>query len=254
MHLCRVYDSSDIVFMVFMNKYIALFLLALLSVADVAAQTIVAPKPTAEIVDSNGELHELSAGDEFSGEAPVVLRLSSNAEDVDGYSLVCTWNFYREGEETPYLVRHDKEVEIEIRKSGATIVQPVIVYTSIANSEILWEFGTEEYEPFSIVLSESRIEAPNAFSPNGDGINDYYNVYNVQSIISFSAAIYNRWGQKLYSWGIDEIHSEECGWDGTYKGTPVKDGVYFVVINAVGADGRKYEIRRDVNLLRGYSE
>jgi hypothetical protein len=34
----------------------------------------------------------------------------------------------------------------------------------------------------------------------------------------------------------------------------VKAGVYFVVINARGADGIEYEIRRDVNLLRGYTE
>ena len=95
---------------------------------------------------------------------------------------------------------------------------------------------------------------PNAFSPNGDGINDYFNVYDVKSIVKFSGAIYNRWGQQLYTWGIDEIDCEQCGWDGTYKGTAVKDGVYFVVVNALGADGFKYEIKSAVNLLRGFSE
>lgn len=215
---------------------------------------IEAPEPYAEVVDKNGEIDELSAGGEFSGEAPVVLKLYSNAEEVEGFSLVCSWEFFKEGEAEPYLVRYDKDVEIELRESGATIIQPVIVYTAIANSEIVWEFGTEVYEPFRVVLSESNLEAPNAFSPNGDGINDYYNVFNVKSIVSFNAAIYNRWGQQLYSWGIDGIGCEECGWDGTYKGKPVKAGVYYVVIDAVGADGIKYEIRRDVNLLRGYTE
>ena len=76
----------------------------------------------------------------------------------------------------------------------------------------------------------------------------------LKSIVEFNAAIYNRWGQQLYSWGIDQIACEECGWDGTYKGKPVKDGVYFVVVTARGADGVSYEIRRDVNLLRGYTE
>ena len=47
---------------------------------------------------------------------------------------------------------------------------------------------------------------------------------------------------------------ESCGWDGTYEGTPVKDGVYFVVVQALGADGIKYDIRQAVNLLRGYIE
>ena len=44
------------------------------------------------------------------------------------------------------------------------------------------------------------------------------------------------------------------GWDGTYKGHQVKDGVYFVLVKAKGADGIKYNIKRDVNLLRGYTE
>lgn len=231
-----------------------MLLLPLLALGVAAQVNIEAPEPHAEVVDKNGEIDELSAGGDFSGEAPVILKLYSNAEEVEGFSLVCSWEFYKEGEAEPYLVRYDKDVEIELRESGATIIQPVIVYTAIANSEIVWEFGTEVYEPFRVVLSESNLEAPNAFSPNGDGINDYYNVFNVKSIVSFNAAIYNRWGQQLYSWGIDGIGCEECGWDGTYKGKPVKAGVYYVVIDAVGADGIKYEIRRDVNLLRGYTE
>lgn len=237
-----------------MKRYLFMLLLPLLALGVAAQVNIEAPEPYAEVVDKNGETDELSAGDDYSGEAPVILKLYSNAEEVEGFSLVCSWEFYKEGEAEPYLVRYDKDVEIELRESGATIIQPVIVYTAIANSEIVWEFGTEVYEPFRVVLSESNLEAPNAFSPNGDGINDYYNVFNVKSIVSFNAAIYNRWGQQLYSWGIDGIGCEECGWDGTYKGKPVKAGVYYVVIDAVGADGIKYEIRRDVNLLRGYTE
>lgn len=237
-----------------MKRYF-LFFVFLLSVWTLSAQvTIVAPVPTAVVVDSKGESSELAAGGEFSGEAPVTVRLSANAEEVDGYSLVCLWEFTKEGENEPYLIRYDKDVELDIRESGATIIQPRIVYTSRNDSEVVWEFGIEEYEPFRVILAESSLNAPNAFSPNGDGINDYYNVYNVKSIVSFSAAIYNRWGQQLYSWGIDQIGCEDCGWDGTYKGKDVKSGVYYVVIDAMGADGIRYEIRRDVNLLRGYTE
>lgn len=238
----------------FMKRFFSTFIF-LLCVTGLSAQiTIEAPVPVAEVVDSKGELSELAAGDEFSGEAPVTVRLFANAEEVEGYSLVCSWEFTKEGEDEPYLIRYDKDVEIDIRESGATIIQPVFVYTSRSDSEVVWEFGREDYEPFRVILSESSLEAPNAFSPNGDGINDYYNVYNVKSIVSFSAAIYNRWGQQLYSWGIDQIDCEDCGWDGTYKGKDVKPGVYYVVIDARGADGIRYEIRRDVNLLRGYTE
>lgn len=237
-----------------MKRYI-LFSLAFIAVTGLCAQvSIEAPEPLLRVIVSSGESEELAAGGEFSGEAPVTLQMFANADEVEGYSLVCSWEFFKEGETTPYLVRHDQDVEFELRESGVTIIQPKIVYTSRENSEVYWEFGSEVYEPFKVILAESSLEAPNAFSPNGDGINDYYNVYNAKSIVSFNAAIYNRWGQQLYSWGIDGIDCEECGWDGTYKGKDVKPGVYYVVIDAMGADGIRYEIRRDVNLLRGYTE
>ena len=229
-------------------------LLVLLLAFPLYAQNIEAPEPEAQVVDNAGEITELVFGEEYTGEAPVTIRLHANAEEVEGYSLVCAWEFVKEGEVEPYLVRYDADVEIELRESGTTIIQPRFTYTSTSDSEIFWEFGPEVYEPFRVILAESNIDAPNAFSPNGDGINDYYNVFNVKSIVEFSAAIYNRWGQQLYSWGIDEIACETCGWDGTYKGKPVKAGVYYVVINARGADGVSYEFRRDANLLRGYTE
>ena len=69
-----------------------------------------------------------------------------------------------------------------------------------------------------------------------------------QSIVSFKAVIFNRWGQKLYAW--DTL---DGGWDGKFHGKTVKDGVYFVVVNARGADGKEYKIRKDVNVLTGYS-
>lgn len=239
-----------------MKKYIISCLL-LLSAVSAFAQTMTmpdVPEPTAYVIDAKGEEAELSPGGDFSGEAPVTVKLSANAAEFEGYSLVVEWTFTREGEAEPYLTRHDADVEIEISTSGTTIIQPKITYTQTNNKEIFWEYGADTYEPFRVVLAESALDVPNAFSPNGDGINDYFNVYNAKSIVSFSAAIFNRWGQKLYSWGIDEMNCEGCGWDGTFNGKPVKAGVYYVVVKAKGADGIEYEYRKDVNLLRGYSE
>lgn len=235
--------------------YITILLLVFWAASvELNAQVVEAPSPAAVVTTADGEVTELSFGDEYSGEAPLKVQFFANAAEQEGFSLVCRWEFTREGEVYPFLTRYDADVEYEIRESGTFIVQPKIIYTSIENPEIVWEFGAEDFEPFRIVVAESKIDVPNAFSPNGDGINDYYNVYNVKSIVEFNAAIYNRWGQQLYSWGIDQIDCEECGWDGTYKGKPVKDGVYFVVVTARGADGVSYEIRRDVNVLRGYTE
>lgn len=94
----------------------------------------------------------------------------------------------------------------------------------------------------------SHIDIPNAFSPNGDGINEIFRVKSTTTgITEFRAIIYNRWGQKLYEW--TDLNG---GWDGTFNGSPVKQGTYFVLIKAKGSDGQTHTIKRDVNLLRGY--
>ena len=98
------------------------------------------------------------------------------------------------------------------------------------------------------VLTSSLI-IPNAFSPNHDEINDVFKVKSHQNIVEFHAYIFNRWGQKLFEWT-----KLEDGWDGTYRGKDVKQGTYFVLVKARGADGQTYNIRKDVNLLRGYTE
>ena len=101
----------------------------------------------------------------------------------------------------------------------------------------------------STVVLTSTLIMPNAFSPNNDKINDVYMVKSYQNIVEFHAYIFNRWGQKLYEWT-----NLEGGWDGTYRGNDVKQGTYFVLVKAKGADGQDYNIRKDVNLLRGYTE
>ena len=72
---------------------------------------------------------------------------------------------------------------------------------------------------------------PDAFTPNGDGVNDYFKVHG-QNIKTITGKIINRWGQELYKWStLNE------GWDGKYKGKDVSAGVYFYIINAEFEDG-----------------
>ncbi|MBR7166490.1 MAG: gliding motility-associated C-terminal domain-containing protein [Bacteroidaceae bacterium] len=208
------------------------------------------PVPVAVVTDKNMEQEELGEGGNYEGEAPLNVQFKAGAVEIEGYSLVCTWTFIHDDEPEPFLTRYDADVDYEFREAGLFSVKLNVTYTHRVNENLVFE---NEYE-FVIRIIESSLKVPNAFSPNGDGINDYFNVYDVKSIVSFNAAIYNRWGQQLYSWGIDEMECEECGWDGTYKGNPVKDGVYFVVVSARGADGIVYDIKSDVNVLRGFTE
>ena len=231
--------------------FAVVFLLALFVRVDAQIAVPPTPSPTAKVVEKDGLETELDV--EKIYEAPLTAFFYANAEEVEGFSVVYTWEFMRNGENYPFLTRYDADVQYTFNTSGTVLVYPKITYTSITDPNVVYEFGPE-IDPFRVIIAESSIKVPNAFSPNGDGVNDFFNVYEVKSIVEFNAAIYNRWGQQLYSWGIDQIDCESCGWDGTYKGKPVKDGVYYVVVTAKGADGIVYEFQRDVNVLRGYIE
>ena len=91
------------------------------------------------------------------------------------------------------------------------------------------------------------IEIPNAFTPNGDGLNDVFAPFS-EDLVSYSVSLYNRWGERIYS-------SEEqlTGWDGTFKGVASPGGVYFYHIVYTGYLNhvlRKRTVSGVVNLLR----
>lgn len=202
--------------------------------------------PTATYVTDEGE----EENSNMSGNAPLVGRFQANPQNVGEYSANYEWRFTIDGESTPYLTRYEENTEYTFTKAGT---HNILVYATFINGNDTIAYTQEYWDeigPMRVTISESKLEMPNAFSPNGDGINDIYKAKDgYQSIIEFHAYIFNRWGQKLYEWD-----DPAGGWDGKYNGKDVKQGVYFVLVKAKGADGRTFNIRRDVNLLRGYTE
>ena len=73
---------------------------------------------------------------------------------------------------------------------------------------------------------------PNAFSPNGDGINDVWNIKYLESYPDCTVEIFNRYGAPIFS---SKGYSKP--WDGTMNGSPVPVGVYYYIINP--KNGRK---------------
>ena len=101
-------------------------------------------------------------------------------------------------------------------------------------------------ETYTIYIGDSRLECPNAFSPNDDGVNDQWRV-SYKSITDFDCHIFNRWGQEMA-----HLTDPSQGWDGRYGGKTVPPGVYYYVIKAQGADGKNYKLSGDINIV-GYS-
>lgn len=88
---------------------------------------------------------------------------------------------------------------------------------------------------------------PNAFSPNGDGKNDKFNVLETCLVEKYKLDIFNRWGELVFT-----TLSTSKSWDGTYNGRDAEGGVYFYRINARLTDRSKEEIelKGDITLIR----
>jgi gliding motility-associated-like protein len=74
------------------------------------------------------------------------------------------------------------------------------------------------------VIPDLLLQIPNAFSPNGDGINDYWSVDGLKARPNATTEIYNRYGQIVFK-GIGF-----APWDGTWKGLLLPFGTYYYVI------------------------
>jgi gliding motility-associated-like protein len=77
---------------------------------------------------------------------------------------------------------------------------------------------------------------PTAFSPNGDGRNDFFRV-KVFGLAHFEIAVFNRWGQKVW-----ESRDPSAAWDGYYLGEPVPLGAYAYVIYYKGFKSKSMEV------------
>jgi len=98
---------------------------------------------------------------------------------------------------------------------------------TVAPNETTWYFVYLDLCS-GIVLKDSvlvvvRKPIPNAFSPNGDGLNDKFRIFGTppENITKYNFQIYDRWGQRIFS-----TTNIEEGWDGTSKGQYCPSGVY----------------------------
>jgi len=99
-----------------------------------------------------------------------------------------------------------------------------------------------------IVANDCYINYPNVFTPNGDGMNDYFFPRNLltKGLTSFKMDIYNRWGQMVFT----TTSLDGRGWDGKFNDVAQPEGVYVYMIDATFKDGQKEHHTGNVTLLR----
>lgn len=180
--------------------------------------------------------NEQSGGDEsaLGGSAPCTIGFEAAVTDA---AIFTEWQISRSSDfdmiDNSYT---ELAFDYTFNESGTTYVRFVA-----NNADGDCEFTGTTYEVF---IGESKLEIPNAFSPEASpGVNDEWKV-SYKSLVSFECHIFNRWGTCLFS-----TTEPSAGWDGKYRGKFVPAGVYYYVIKAVGADGVKYDRAGDINII-----
>ncbi len=171
----------------------------------------------------------------LGGSAPVEINMVAAVSDA---AIFREWQITNDAQFNDVTLRAN---ELEYTHTFSNMGTYYIRFVCAdASGECQWTSDT-----YTVFIGESRLLCPNAFSPDASpGVNDEWKV-SYRSLISFECHIFNKWGVKM-----TEFTDPAQGWDGKYGGKYVPAGVYYYVIKAEGADGVKYDLSGDINIVK----
>ncbi|HCS18997.1 MAG TPA: hypothetical protein DIW47_00285 [Bacteroidetes bacterium] len=211
----------------------------------------------------------------YTGQSLHIIPTESNNYRVVGYSDLC-------GNDTAYFslpVNKRPKAAITIYPHDPKLNE-VILFTSDESKRadsIIWNInqgsiivqGEEAYHSFPSIGNQKvqlividpngcadsafvsfyidalpQIYIPNAFTPDGDGLNDSFSV-TANNTEYIHMQVYNRWGQLVF-----DGTNEKASWDGNYKGIIAEEGVYVYQIKALGLNKQTYEYNGTLTLMR----
>ena len=129
--------------------------------------------------------------------------------------------------------------------ASITVTPPITTNYEVVVSN---EFGCEETYTITVYVFERELDlkVPDAFSPNGDGINDVFQIVNKDYFEDIVMKVYNRWGELIH---VGEGFNH--GWDGTYKGQAQDIDTYVYYIEATSTfSGNRAKVSGTVTIIR----
>ncbi len=97
-----------------------------------------------------------------------------------------------------------------------------------------------------VIADSCYLAGSNVFTPNGDGVNDYFNVVAEGDFTNYHIEIFNRWGTKLF-----ESFQPKYLWDGTIDGgTNAPDGTYYYIFTAIDTNEKMISQKGYITLIR----
>lgn len=130
--------------------------------------------------------------------------------------------------------RNPGGVSINFTDTGSAYVKLVVTN----------RFGCKDSAEREMHVKGEHIYIPNAFTPNGDGLNDLFKPVGT-GIKSWHMEVYNRWGQLVFS---GDERGE--GWDGSFENLPVPDDAYTYLCEGSGFSGKRFALKGMITVLR----
>ena len=149
------------------------------------------------------------------------------------------------GNEFSYVWFPKDYLDTIIGTKAVSVPEKTIIYTyTVSDLNGCIGYDTVLITVMDVFCEEPYVFVPNAFSPNGDGLNDilYVRGWTLEKI---DFAIYDRWGERLF-----ETKDIQEGWDGTFKGKACEPGIYVYYLDATCIGGLQYLHKGNVTLIR----
>lgn len=179
---------------------------------------------SASILVNASNINASFTADPTSGFAPLAVNMTNQSTGADAYF----WDFGNGDTST------DQSPDYTFTTPGTYEVQLIVTNAQGCTDSVSIQI---------IVANQMTVELPNIFTPNGDQVNDEYMIKAI-GVASLKADIYNRWGEKMFSWNDPTI-----AWNGkSVFGVMASSGVYFCVVEATDAMGNKQTFKTTVTL------
>ncbi len=166
----------------------------------------------------------------FPNPAKVNDVISFNSQSYSDNAPIVEWNWNFDNGDTSDLIKPQSSYN-----SGGAYAVSLIVFD---------ELGCRDTSIQEVFITHGP-QVPAAFSPGGDGVNDYLMILGT-GFEEIDFRIYNNWGGLLFQ--TNDINDK--GWDGTFNGEPQPLGVYIYTAWVKNIYGQEIEISGDVTIIK----
>jgi gliding motility-associated-like protein len=130
----------------------------------------------------------------------------------------------------------------------SVVTNPSYAYTQPGTYTVVLiasnSLGCMDTVEYVFEVNTHGVTVPTGFTPNGDGLNDYFYVMG-GPFSSYELRVFNEWGNQIF---LSNAQSDK--WDGTIGGTKQPAGTYIYIFNGKTADGQTIKLQKDINLIR----